>query len=213
MCCPEIQKLHSQGIRFIRIQHIDIIRRNIPVQKTAFMHSIHRCRQLKDHRDRLALRHGSLFLQIRFQADAIQILHHNIGCPVTLKAIVDMDDSRNRGKLCQMPGFINGLPDTVPKLCFLLAPVYSQRLLSRHPGRQIAGQIFLDRHPPLNQVIPANVGDSKAARAEHPAHNITLVQDISRRQIVGLARLCIRRIPAMRANIITVVILLHTAHA
>ena len=60
----EIQKLYLQSIRLIRVQHVDIVRRNIPVEDSCLMYCFHSRSDLQNDRYGLFHRHLPVFCQI-----------------------------------------------------------------------------------------------------------------------------------------------------
>ncbi len=63
-CRAEIKELHPQGIRLIGIQHIDIVRRNVPVKNSGPVYLLHGGSDLQNYREGLLHRHITVGLQI-----------------------------------------------------------------------------------------------------------------------------------------------------
>ncbi len=209
----EIQKLHPQAVRLIRIQHVDIVRCNITVQNTVSVNCLHSGSKLQNHRKRLLHRHIPILLQIRLQSHSFQIFHHNIGRTIFYKAVKNLYDSAYGTKLSQTSCLVYKPLQSLSELLCLLTGKCDHLSFSRSPCNKLTGKILLDRHSPLHRIIPTDIGNSKAAKSQHSAHNIAVVKHGARSNMVDLLRGRSAFIAAMRTDIITVIVFFHTSHA
>ena len=173
--CAEIQKLHLQMIRFLRLQHINIIRCNIPVQKSRFMDCFHCRGHLQCNLYCLLGFHLSVLCKIFLQRLTLKQLHHDIRGAVFFKAIIDLHNPGNLLKFCEPLCFVDGFCQAIVKLLFPFSGIYGNLGLGRHSGCKLTRQIFLDGELSLHNKIPSDIGHSKTTVPKNPSYNISLL--------------------------------------
>ena len=135
--------------------------------------------------------HGALLLQDGQQRSSFHVIHDDVGGVVLQKALPYPDDFRNTIDLCHLPGLPEeGLHAGDPELFGLLSVPPLQG--GAHSGKAAdltAGEVFLDGNFQTQIQIKTNIGDAKAALAQHLAHHIVAIEKIAVGQdIIGSGR-------------------------
>ena len=128
-------------------------------------------------------------VHIRTHIDAVHIFHDNVGSGICLNQIVDAHNTAGAAEPSQS-GKRGGLPDKpVPVgnetiAHFVTGEEYGGGS-GAVPDHNAAGVEFLDGHGDPKELIPAYVGDTKAALTQHSAHQILIIQHRAGTQLMG----------------------------
>ena len=111
---------------------------------------------------------------IRFKGNALDIIHHKVGGSVLIEVVRHSGDTRLPHKFGQDPGLFPEALLAIGEL-FLAAAGNHMDLPAIRPVSKFAWHILLHRHFGLQALIPGQVGDAKAALAQHPTNEIALI--------------------------------------
>ena len=155
----------------------DVVRRYVTVDNARLMYHLKGLDHRRQHLDGLLHRNFTLSFQVSSQGFSIQKLHDDISGIVRLKAVVDTHDSRLVLEFGQAFRLIDKLGHTIGKLLRLIPGEYGHLGLAGSPGRELAGEIFLDGHALLEYLIPGDVSDAEAAVTYNLSNKIPLCQN------------------------------------
>ena len=141
-----------------------------------------------------------MLLQIVLEAGALDIIHNEVGRVVLFEVAVHTHNVGVADELRQGFGLVEKTLFPVKEVLLPLARVGRNRVTVRAGGHSI-GEILLDGHQNTGLMVLGNIGDAKAALAQHPSENIAPVEYSAWRQRHGkLARLGAGVVSAGRAN-------------
>ena len=150
-------------------------------------------------------------LQLVPERLSVQILHHDVGGIIFLKAVKHVNNLLLRTKLRQLLGFLQEFLLAGHKLLMVFAAVDGDAGDSRHAGAELAGQIFLHRTADAQHLIVGEISDAESAGTQHPADNKPVLQSCTCRQLIGLVGGNAARCPAVGAGRSRIVICIKTA--
>ncbi len=93
----------------------------------------------------------------------------------------------------------------------LIVTEYGDPGLAGHTGGKFAGQIFLDGYLLLQTAVPADVGDTEAAEAQHLTNDVTIMQQGARFNVDGFLSSRTHNVATVRTQLILVIKQLHAA--
>ena len=178
---PEIEQLH-----LARFGHIDVVRRDVPVDDAFLVHLFQRVQQWDHDRSHLIAGQLSFAAHAFLHGLSFHIFHHEIGRAVFRKAVIDRDDAFFGVEHRQPPRFFREVLPPLLKQGAALIRIDGHRALGVDAGGEVHRQIFLDRYLLTQKGIPANVGNAKTSIAQHVPNIETIVEQRSGQQLIRL---------------------------
>ena len=118
-----------------------------------------------------------LVLDVGLEADALHILHDEVGGAVLLEVAAHPHDVWVAQKLGQHPGLIQEALQAVAEVLLPLPGEDGDLGGAGDPGGHGLGQELLDGHLDVQHLVQGQVGDAEAALAQHPAQDVLSGQD------------------------------------
>ena len=180
------------------LQH-QIVRRDVPMDQSRPMQVGQCAEQWLDQRKQLIRRYPTAALCHQIcKGRALDILHDNIGGVVCFKKVTNTHNHLLFIHLCHRSGFLqkSGLAALKAGTCRRNAEA-DQFLGNSGISTDLVHRIiFLDRHLQLQPQVTADVGDTKTAFSQHSSYQVSVHQQGSRAQMVGLWNVIPRSQPA-----------------
>ncbi len=177
---PKVQQAHPPAF-----QH-EVVRRNVPVDQPRLVHMGQRLEQRLQHDEQLVRRNAAapLFHQIA-EGCPLDVLHDDIGGVVHLEKV----PHAHNHLLLVHPRHDLRFAEEFLLASFKAAGRRADKAGYRQRCGGVAGGaihriVFLDRHLELQPQVAPDIGDAKAAFAQHPPHQIPVHQHCARRQMV-----------------------------
>ena len=131
---------------------------------------------------------------IGLEADTLDVVHDKVRGVIFVKVAGDRGNIGVADEFCQGPGL---LLEPLSAVGEVLGPA-----LHRHgdggadAGGDLIGHELLDSHLGLQLGVPGQVGDAEAALAQHPAHDVAVIQHSPRPQGHRVLLLVLRQVEA-----------------
>ena len=191
-------KIQQNGAVVAAADH-DIVRADVAVNDAAAMH----LGQSRDQGEEVAAhllpaqRRIPMRNKLR-EGLTVDILHDDVDRVVGLEGGMDLHDVRLRGDAGDGAAFSQGAPAAAGEI-ILAVGIGLQRMAGAVAGRHLPGEVFLDRHAPLQGEVDADVSDAEAAVPLLHADEV-LVHQHSLREVTGAVAAHVIIVPAMRAH-------------
>ena len=110
---------------------------------------------------------------IGLEGNALDVVHDKVGGVIFIEEIRHPRDSRLAHEFCQGAGLLVEALRPVGKV--VVPGGGHDRNRCPDTGGKLAGHVLLHRHTGRKLLVPGQVGDAKAALAQHPAHDIAAI--------------------------------------
>ena len=145
----------------------------LPVDGTQGIHDRHQELQ----RDLAADPAPRLLFQVVAEGDPVHVIHDAIAGAMGTEKVLDRGDARMLVKMGQGARLLEKSIQPIGELSARGPGIDGDAEPVRPPAGAIAGEIFLDRQPQLEIVIPGEVSDPKSPLAQDPADAIAAIED------------------------------------
>ena len=152
----------------------DIIRRNVAVNDSNCMDMLKGRKNRREHSNGFAYRNLPITFKIGGQGLAIEVLHHDIGCIIFFKTIIDVHNALLVLKLHQALCFVQKFKHTIMELLSLVAAKNSYLCLTDGTGGKFTWKILFYCNTYFECGIPCNICYAKPAKADYFAYDISI---------------------------------------
>ena len=154
----------------------DIVRAYVAMNKTRLMNRLQRGHdRLEQFKRFLPAKASAALLNHSAQRYAFHIFHDDIHGVVLRQSVIYLYNAGNRTQFDNGAALALSTAFACFKVCFAVTVIGRYPVCPLFSCDQFAGEILLDRNDAF-QVIPADVGDAKAAAAQHFTHDILIGQ-------------------------------------
>ena len=168
----EVQQLHHAVLG-----DVDVVRRHVPVDEALLMDRS----QSPEHRDHhvqgvLHTHLSAVVGDVGFETDTLDVVHNEVRGVVLVKVAGDGGNVGVADELGQGPGLFLEPLGAVRKILGTVGGEDGDGG-ALHTGGQLPGHELLDGYLGLQLGVPGQVGDAEAALAQHPAHDVPVIQN------------------------------------
>ena len=186
----EVQQLHHAVLG-----DVDVVRGHVTVDEALLMDGGEGPQHRDHHVQGVLHAHLSAVVgDVGFKGDALDVVHDEIRGVVLVKVASHRGNVGVADELGQGPGL---LLEPLRAIGEVLGPaLHRHRDGGADSGGDLVGHELLDCHLGLQLGVPGQIGDAEAALAQHPAHDVPVIQDGPRPQGHRVFFLILRQVEA-----------------